>query len=138
MRFLLDTNVISDTMRATPNRRLLTRLGQHDGSFAISVVSWYEVAYGVRRVPRGARRTALEARLADLRNDLPPPLSFTLDAADWLATERARLEDKGIVPSSEEGQIAATAYVNGLTMVTANTKHFSPFLGLRVVDWTVR
>lgn len=35
----------------------------------------------------------------------------------------------------EDGLIAATAYESNLTVVTANTKHFAPFLGVRVVDW---
>lgn len=135
MRYLLDTNVVSETMRGSPNRRLLTRLAQHDGAFGISVVTWYEIAYGVRRAPKGPRRVALEARLADLAVDLPPPLQVTLEAADWLASERARLEGKGTVTSTEDGLIAATAHVNGLIVVTANTKHFAPFHGLRVENW---
>jgi tRNA(fMet)-specific endonuclease VapC len=60
---------------------------------------------------------------------------LTLEAADWLATERARLEDEGTIGSTEDGLIAATAHVNGLTLVTANTKHFARFQGLRAVNW---
>jgi predicted nucleic acid-binding protein len=135
MKFLLDTNVVSETMRASPNRHLLGKLAHHDGQFGISALTWHELAFGVRRLPRGARRTALEARLTGLASDLPAPLPFTVEAADWLGSERARLESKGVAISIEDGVIAATAHVAGLTVVTANTKHFAPFLGLRVVDW---
>ena len=135
MKFLLDTNVVSETMRATPNGHLLRMLGRHDGQFGISAVTWHELAFGVRRLPKGARRTALEARLRDLADDLPPPVPFTGEAADWLASERARLEAKGVRISIEDGVIAATACLANLTVVTANTKHFIPFLALRVVDW---
>ena len=136
MRYLLDTNVVSETMRATPNRHLLGALAHHDGQFGISAVTWHELAFGVRRLPKGARRVALEVRLRDLARDLPPPLPFTVEAADWLASERARLEKRGISTSTEDGLIAATAHVSNLTVVTANTKHFAPFLGLRLVDWS--
>jgi predicted nucleic acid-binding protein len=135
VKFLLDTNVVSETMRATPNGHLLRMLGRHDGQFGISAVTWHELAFGVRRLPKGARRTALEARLRDLADDLPPPVPFTGEAADWLASERARLEAKGVRISIEDGVIAATACLANLTVVTANTKHFIPFLALRVVDW---
>ncbi len=50
--------------------------------------------------------------------------------------ERARLEAKGTSISIEDGVIAATAYFANLTVVTANTKHFVPFVALRVVDWS--
>ena len=136
MRFLLDTNVVSETMRARPNRRLLQRLAQHEGQFGICAVTWQELACGVRKLPPGARRRALEARLSDLRAVLPPVIPFTVDAADWLATERARLEAKGSVVACEDGQIAAIAWLSNMTLVTANTKHFSRFGGLRIVDWT--
>lgn len=135
MKFLLDTNVVSETMRASPNRHLLGALARHDGQLCISAVTWHELAFGVRRLPKGVRRTALEARLQDLARDLPPPLAITGVAADWLATERARLEAKGVSISMEDGLIAATAYESNLTVVTADTKHFAPFLGVRVVDW---
>lgn len=123
-------------MRATPNRHVLGALARHDGQFCISAVTWHELAFGVRRLPKGARRTALEARLQDLARDLPPPLPFTAEAADWLASERARLEAKGVPISVEDGLIAATAYASNLTVVSANTKHFASFLGIRVVDWS--
>jgi predicted nucleic acid-binding protein len=135
VRFLLDTNVVSETMRASPNRHLLRALARNEGQFGISAVTWHELAFGVRRLPKGARRTALEARLRDLATDLPAPVPFTAEAADWLASERARLEAKGTSISIEDGIIAATAYVANLTVVTANTKHFVPFQELRVVDW---
>jgi predicted nucleic acid-binding protein len=136
VKFLLDTNVVSETMKASPNVHLLRALTRHDGQLGISAVTWHELAFGVRRLPKGARRTALEVRLRDLASVLPAPLPFTGEAADWLASERARLETKGCSIAIEDGAIAATAYLANLTVVTANTKHFVPFLALRVVDWS--
>ncbi len=136
MRFLLDTNVISETMRSSPNPRLLQKLAQHEGQYGISAITWQELAYGVRRLPEGARKKALSARLLDLPDVLPPILPFTVEAADWLATKMARLEAKGKAIACEDGQIAAIAWTENATLVTANTKDFSGFRDLRVVDWT--
>jgi tRNA(fMet)-specific endonuclease VapC len=135
MRFLLDTSIVSETMRPSPNRRILQRLVLHQGHFGICAPTWQELAFGVRRLPDGARRTALHTLLVELREALPPLLPFTGDAADWLATEMARLERRGHEVECEDGQIAAIAHVNDLTLVTANTKHFSRFRGLRLADW---
>jgi tRNA(fMet)-specific endonuclease VapC len=136
VRFLLDTNVVSETMRAKPNPALLAKLARYDGQFGVSAVTWLELAYGVRRLPDGARKKALAERLSDVRATLPPVLPFTEEAADWLATERVRLEAKGTTVTCEDGLIAATAWVSNLTLVTANTKHFAGFRGLHVVDWS--
>lgn len=136
MKYLLDTNIVSETMRAAPSAVLVANLSAHDGQFGIAAITWLELAFGVRRLPQGARRTALEARLRDLQTDLPPPLPFTTEAADWLASERARLEKRGRTITLEDGQIAATAHVAHLVLVTANTKDFAHYLGLRVRDWT--
>jgi predicted nucleic acid-binding protein len=37
-----------------------------------------------------------------------------------------------------DGQIAAIASLAGLTVVTRDTKHFDPFRGLEVTDWSKR
>lgn len=136
MRFLLDTNVVSETMRASPNRTLLKRLAQYEGQYGICATTWQELAFGVRRLPEGKRKTALAAHLVDIRAALPTVLAFTADAADWLATEMARLERKGVDVTCEDGQIAAIATMSNLALVTANTKHFARFRDLELVDWT--
>ncbi len=58
-----------------------------------------------------------------------------LKAARWHAAERARLEKVGKTPAFVDGQIAATAKVNGLTLVTRNVANYSLFEGLAVENW---
>ena len=64
-----------------------------------------------------------------------PVLDYDRKAADWHALERARLSAAGKTPPFADGQIAAIAHVNGLTLVTANTNDFRRFKGLRVRSW---
>jgi len=62
-------------------------------------------------------------------------LDYDRAAAEWHAFERARLAANGLTPPFSDGQIAAVAAVNNLTLVTFNTVHFNRFEGLRVESW---
>ncbi len=45
------------------------------------------------------------------------------------------LVNEGRTPASVDGQIAAIAAVNGLTLTTQNVTDFTAFEGLDVEDW---
>ena len=84
---------------------------------------------------RGGRRTALEAFLASVVQATLPVLAYDEHSAEWHAIERARLERLGKVAPFVDGQIAAIAATNGLTLVTANTADFKLFKNLTIVNW---
>ncbi len=63
-------------------------------------------------------------------------LPYDEAAATWHGHERARLERLGQSAPCIGGQIAAITHVHRLVLVTANTKDFTRFKGLEVVDWT--
>jgi tRNA(fMet)-specific endonuclease VapC len=65
-----------------------------------------------------------------------PILPYDEPAATWHGHERARLEHVGRPVPHVDGQIAAIAQVNGLTLVTVNAKDFGRFKDLEVVDWS--
>jgi tRNA(fMet)-specific endonuclease VapC len=65
-------------------------------------------------------------------------LAYEEDAAHWHGIERARLEGLGKPAPYVDGQIAAIAFVNELTLVTANVKDFTRFKGIEVENWTKR
>ena len=64
-----------------------------------------------------------------------PVLPYGTRAASWHASERARLTTIGKTPSFVDGQIAAIAAVNDLTLVTANVSDYANFEGLRIENW---
>jgi tRNA(fMet)-specific endonuclease VapC len=64
-----------------------------------------------------------------------PLLAYDVAAAEWHGRERARLSKAGLTPSFADGQIAAVAAVNDLTLVTDNVRNFEHFDGLRVERW---
>ena len=81
------------------------------------------------------RRRALERYLFGVLRPQLQALPYDERAAEWHASERARLERLGQTPPFVDGQIAAIVHANDLTLVTANVQDFAPFEGLRVEDW---
>lgn len=134
LKYLLDTNTISEPARPSPNRRVLARLQRHELEIATAAPVWHELLFGLRRLPPSAKRTRIEGYLFGTVLDLPI-LPYDTAAADWHAAERARLEAQGRVIHFIDGQIAAIAGVHGCTVVTANVEHFEAFEGVRIENW---
>jgi len=136
IRYLLDTNVLSEAIKSHPNERMLERLSEHDGEFATCSVVWHELSYGAARLAASKKRRAIEAYLEEAVRSTLPILPYDQEAATWHAKERARLTKSGRPPSAADGQIAAIAHVNDLILVTANVKDFRRFKDLVVEDWS--
>ena len=135
VRFLLDSNVLSEPVRAAPNLVMVRRIEAHDGEIATAAVVWHELLFGCFRLPPSRKRTALEAYLYESLRPRVAVLPYDEAAAAWHARERARLAAIGRSAPFEDGQIAATAAVNGLTLVTGNRAHFQNFDDLEIEDW---
>ena len=138
LRYLLDTSIVSNPASRTPDTQLLERLDADAPACAIGAPVWHELTFGCRRLPRGQRRAALEDYLEDVVRRSFPILPYDEVAAGWHGDERARLEALGKSAPFVDGQIAAIAEVNELVLVTANTKDFGRFRGLRVENWLRR
>jgi tRNA(fMet)-specific endonuclease VapC len=136
VKYLLDTNVVSEPLRPRPSRAVLQRLTRHEGEAAIASVVWHELRFGCERLPASRRREAIERYLEDVVLRSFPILDYDREAAAWHARERARLEAAGKTASFIDGQIAAIASVRDLALVTANRADFRGFRGLRLEDWT--
>jgi tRNA(fMet)-specific endonuclease VapC len=135
-RFLLDTNVLSEPISKQPDPRILRRLQQHEGQCVTAAPVLHELWFGVGALAPSSRREALEAYLRDVVESVYPILPYDANAARWHASERARLQAEGRTPSFVDGVIASIARVNGLTVVTANVRHFRPFADLDVLSWS--
>lgn len=134
LKYLLDTNTISEPARPSPNPRLLERLERNAEVIAIAAPVWHELLFGLQRLPPSAKRTRIEGYLFGSVIDLPI-LPYDSAAAEWHAAQRAHLEAKGRVIPFADGQIAAVAHVHDLVVVTANLAHFEVFEGLRSENW---
>ena len=136
IRYLLDTNVLSEPIKSHPDERTITSLSDHDGELATCSVVWHELCFGAARMAASKKRNAIEAYLEDVVRSVFPILPYDQEAATWHARERARLSKRGRPPSAADGQIAAIASVNDLIVVTANVKDFRRFKDLAVEDWS--
>lgn len=128
MRYLLDTNVLSELRksprRADPSVRHWIA-AQRPTDLYISVITVMELELGVRRVER--RDTTQGRRLRNWLEDEVMDIftSRTLDVDTETAIRTASLHVPDPAPE-RDALIAATAFVHGLTVATRNTRDFTP------------
>jgi toxin FitB len=125
VKFLLDTNTLSELSKPVPFPHLLEWMESHEAETAISAISIGEMALGIERMPDGKRRGSLERTFGFLREDY---VGKILDFTEGVAVEWARLvavaqKDGRNLPVLDS-QIEATAVHFGLTIVTRNEKDF--------------
>lgn len=134
LRYLLDTNVLSEPMRPVPDPEVMNRITTARDTVATASPVWHEIEFGRLRLPAGKRRRAIETIL-DAFSTVLVILPYDANAAAWHARERARLTRLGKAPPFVDGQIAAVTAVNDLVLVTRNVRDFSGFTGLEVESW---
>jgi tRNA(fMet)-specific endonuclease VapC len=135
LRYLLDTNVVSEPLRPAPQHGVIRRLKRHAEEIAIASVVWHELRFGAGRLPPSRRRETIDRYLDQVVLSTIPILDYDRAAAEWHASERARLESRGETPPFVDGQIAAIARVNELILITFNEADFRRFHGLRLLSW---
>jgi tRNA(fMet)-specific endonuclease VapC len=135
LKYLLDTNVLSEPLRPAPNQHVLDRLQRHQGEIATAAVVWHELLAGCNRLPASARRTVIETYLTQVVAPTIVILPYGARAAEWHAAERVRLIRAGRTPPFADGQIMAIAQVNSLILVTANVADYTAFLDVQIEDW---
>ena len=136
MKFLLDTSIVSEPVKARPNQRVVDLLRRHGSACAIAAPVLHELRYGTLRLPLSRRRSMLERYLDEVVRVAYPILPYDDAAAEWHARERARLERAGRALPWVDGEIAAIAAVSGAVLVTANLRYFRWFRGVTVRDWS--
>ena len=137
MRFLLDTSTVSAATAAVPNRIVVDRITTQYNECAISATVLHELLFGMERLPEGRRKAELAAFLGEVVEPHLEVLAYDRLAAEWHARERAQQARIGQPTPFADGQIAAVARVNGLTLVTANVRDFDGrFEGLDVEGWS--
>ena len=135
MRYLLDTNVLSEAVKTKPNKSVMKKLEKNQAELVTAAPVWHELQFGCQRLPHSRMKEVIASFLNDIVRRTMLIVPYDDRAAEWHATERARLAVKGVTPSFVDGQIAAIARVNGLILVTRNIDDFKPFLGFKLENW---
>jgi len=135
MRYLLDTNIISEPLKPAPDANIINLLSTVGHQCAIASIVWHELDFGCQRLAEGKRRDTIRKYLDNVLRKNIVILPYDERAAAWHAGERARLARKGLTPPFADSQIAAIAAVNNLILVTVNVSDFHHFNGLKVENW---
>lgn len=130
MRYLLDTNIISNVIKPVPSERLLEWMSeQSDEDLFIASLTVAEIRRGILEKPAGKRRDKLEFWFGGPEG--PQALFagrvFAFDEAAALIWGRLMAEGKaqGRSRSALDTIIAAIAEANDCVVVTDNEKDFA-------------
>ncbi len=136
---VLDTNVVSETMRATPNPEVVAWMdSQRAERLFVAAVTEAEIRAGVAFLPDGARRRNLAdaAQRAFGRLFADRILPFDSRAARVYAEVAARRRRSGRPISPADCQIAAIALSRSMALATRNVRDFAD-TGVELIDpWT--
>lgn len=125
MRYLLDTNVISEWIKPRPDAGVVAWLGAADeDDLYLSVLAFAEIRLGIELLPQGPKRVRIAAWLDD---DLAVRFERQIVGIDRTIAEAwarivARGRARGAPPPVLDAFLAATALVHDMTLVTRNER----------------
>jgi predicted nucleic acid-binding protein len=133
MRYVLDTNIVSEISKGEPDDKCVAWLHHHAGDCCLTTITLAEMRFGVERLPEGKRQRDLARKYDFLRQDFgdwilefdeAAATEFGRYAAEFEAARGAKgLEDADL----RDLQIAAIARSQGWIVATRNARHF-PFV----------
>jgi tRNA(fMet)-specific endonuclease VapC len=130
MRFLLDTNIVSDLVRH-PRGKIADRISEvGEDDVCTSIVVAAELRYGAAKRNSSRLTAQLEAVLGALE-----VIALEAPADAMYGLIRANLERTGQPIGANDLLIAAHALALDLTVVTDNEREFSRIDDLRVENW---
>jgi tRNA(fMet)-specific endonuclease VapC len=131
--YVLDTTAVSALMKGSA--AVVERLATTEpADVAIPQPVLAEIAFGLERLPRSKRRTALQARF-DLICSEVRRAEWTDAVSHEYGRIKATLERRGTRIEDFDAAIAAHASALGATLVTANLEHMTRVPGLQIEDW---
>jgi tRNA(fMet)-specific endonuclease VapC len=130
MRFLLDTNIVSNLIRE-PRGRIADRIKNiGESNICTSIVVAAELRYGATKKASTRLTAQVEAVLAAIET-----LPFDSPADEIYGSIRTQLDLAGTPIGGNDLIIAAQAVALDLTVVTDNDHEFLRIGGLRVENW---
>jgi predicted nucleic acid-binding protein len=140
MRVLVDTCVISELIKTSPDRNVLEwfeRTGEDD--IHISSLALGEIEYGICRLPDGKKKNDIALWFRDVKEQFREhTVPVTVEIALRRGIICANLQKKGYDISVVDGIIAATSICGDFTLATRNVSDFR-HLAMDIINpWTAR
>ncbi|QPC85464.1 PIN domain-containing protein [Mesorhizobium sp. NBSH29] len=131
MRYLLDTNIISDVINL-PTGQVAAKIRQEAlrASIVTSILVVSELRYGYTKISSKRLKAAYEMFFENLVIE-----SWETPFDHVYADMRSALEERGKPIGAMDMLIAAHALATDATIVTANVRHFSQVPDLKVENW---
>ncbi len=130
MRYILDTNIVSELTKPVPAPECIEWLAAHASECCLTTITLAEMRFGVERLADGKRRRVLERKYDYIRQDFQDWIfdfdeaaatEFGRYAAEYEAVRGARALEQADI---RDLLIAAVSRAQGATIVTRNTRHF--------------
>ena len=126
MNYLLDTCVISELVKPSPNEKVIDWLDKTPNErLFLSVITIGEIRKGLIKIPESKKKTSLTNWLNTLLEDYQSKIySINLTVAENWGNIQGIAERSGNPMASLESLIAAIAYTYNLILVTRNENDF--------------
>ena len=134
---MLDTNVLSELVKARPEKRVIEWIATiPDEALYVNVLALGELRHGVERLPAGARRERLRLWLENDLTDWFGPRVIAISAevaAQWGRITASASRTLAVI----DALTAATALAHNLRVVTRNVRDFEG-TGVEIINpWNV-
>lgn len=131
--YLVDTNVVSEICKKSPDANVMEWLGSHE-ELNISVITIEEMRFGELMMPKGKKRKKLHEMIDSLVDSYSAnTLVFDIYAAEQCAIFHENAISFGRTPTIEDMMIASIAKVNDMVLVTRNIRDFE-YLDIQIFN----
>lgn len=133
-KYIVDTNVISEAIKAKPDPAAMEWLSSHAASLCLTSITVEELRFGEFMMPKGKKRKALREWIDSLVQQYAASiLDFDVASAEICAKFYEQAISAGFTPTIEDLMIAGIAHENEAVLVTRNVKDFE-YLDVEVIN----
>ncbi len=132
MNYLLDTNVISETIKKEPNYGVINWLKAVDIEYLyLSVITLGEIRKGIEKIADINKKNKI---IQWLEFELPKEFGNRIIAIDKTVADKwGYVSANNSIPAID-GLIGASALVHNLKLITRNVKDFKDIPGLEIIN----
>jgi predicted nucleic acid-binding protein len=130
----VDTNVISESLRRSPDAAVVSWLTRYDAELALPTVTIAEIAFGISKIHPDQRAQRLAQGLSEWRRRFADRIFGLTESAALAYGDIMGAASRGGRPmSAPDGMIAAITLVNGGRLASRNVSDFVA-TGLEVIS----